>query len=504
MERILRSVIQVGNVPDAEDAFQNWTRLVDHNIEFPVEEDRRLFVYLKTFYSQMSAPPDIGIIREYFEKQDDIEVVSRLEEVKKAQHYIRTNFLAIVRSEQESQLTRNFILLCRDATGVAEHGRNLEKPVNGKRIIRGVHDAVNYLYENLSDYTRVESGEKLEGVITDDVDEVLEEYDIVATSNVYNNRNIFGLEPVDSSCEGHRSGELWVHCGFPGELKTTLALNYAYNNAYIFGRNIFYAILEMPYKQLRRQLYVLHSSHGKFVTEWYHEDRKAGREPYLGIDYRKVRDGKLNPLEWERFKKVAQDFRATSKGKLYVWRPETAGAYVSDIQRRAEMFHNKFGCDGIVVDHMGMTRPKFIRTDDISTRMNAVVTEHRWMALTFARGKTVPVLGLFHMNRQGKMRADKNDGRYDFAAISYANQIEKDADVITYTYLNDQLRRDGKFYLGNIKNRDNPVFDRMIGKILWQSKRMRAIESGLLDTDADRVQSALNSQNFLAPEDMLT
>jgi hypothetical protein len=260
----------------------------------------------------------------------------------------------------------------------------------------------------------------------------------------------------------------------------------------------------MPYKQLRRQLYVLHSSHGKFVTEWYHEDRKAGRDPYLGIDYRKVRDGKLNPLEWERFKKVAQDFRATSRGKLYVWRPETAGTYVSDIQRRAEMFHNKFGCDGIVVDHMGMTRPKFIRTDDISTRMNAVVTEHRWMALNFARGKTVPVLGLFHMNRQGKMRADKNDGRYDFAAISYANQIEKDADVITYTYLNDQLRRDGKFYMGNIKNRDNPVFERMIGKVLWQSKRMRAIESGLLDTDTDRVQLALNSQNFLAPEDMLT
>jgi replicative DNA helicase len=504
LERILRSIIQVGNIPDAEDALNNWTKLIDHNLEYSVEEDRRLVAYLKNFYSQMSAPPDIGIVRDFFEKQDDIEVVSRLEEIRKAQFYIRTNFLAIVRSEQESQLTRNFILLCRDATGVAEHGRNLDKPINGKKIIRGVHDAVNYLYENLSNYTRIETGERLEGVVTDDVEEVLSEYDTVADSGNYINRNIFGLEPVDSACEGHRSGEFWVHCGFPSELKTSLALNYAYNNAYIFGRNIFYAILEMPYKQLRRQLYVLHSSHGKFVTEWYYEDKKAGRDPYLGIDYRKVRDGKLSPLEHERFKKIVQDFRATTKGKVYIWRPEVAGVFVSDIQRRAEMFHNKYGCDGVIIDHMGMTRPKFIRTDDTTTRLNGIVTECRWLALTFARGRTVPVLGLFHMNRQGKARADKNDGRYDYAAISYANQIEKDADVITYTYLNDILRKDGKFYLGCIKNRDNAVFDRMIGKILWNSRRMRAIESCLLDTNVDHVQSALNSQSFLAPGDLLT
>ena len=99
------------------------------------------------------------------------------------------------------------------------------------------------------------------------------------------------------------------------------------------------------------------------------------------------------------------------------------------------------------------------------------------MALNFARGRGVPVLALFQLNRQGKLRADKNDGRYDFAAISYANEIEKSADVITYTYLNDALRNEGKFYLGNLKNRDNPLFDRMVGKIIWQSKRMRAIES---------------------------
>jgi len=173
-----------------------------------------------------------------------------------------------------------------------------------------------------------------------------------------------------------------------------------------------------------------------------------------------------------------------------------------EIRRKAEMFHNKWGCDGIVVDHLGLVKPRD-RTSDFVTSSNAVVRDGRLMALNFARGRGVPVLALFQMNRQGKLRADKNDGRYDMAAISYANEVEKSADVITWTYLNDQLRKEGKFYMGNLKNRDNPLFDRMIGKILWLSKRMRAIESGLIDINNDLLVSAGNHISQLSAADLL-
>lgn len=486
MERLLRSVMQIGGHPDANDAHQNWIKLKEHDLEFSIEEDRRIFKYLDDFYGQMSAPPDISIVREYFEKKDDVEAVSRIAELNKVQFYFGANFLSIVRSEQEAQMTKNFVHLCRDATGIAEHGRNLEKPIDGKKIIRGVNDAVNYVYSKLSDFTKFESGEKLEGVITDDVNEVLDDYNTIAKTNVYANRNLFGLEPVDSVCEGHRTGELWVHCAFVSELKTSLALNYAYNNSYVYGKNIFYAILEMPYKQLRRQLFVLHSSHGKFITDWFEKDKKAGREPYTGIDYRKVRDGKLSELELERFKLVAQDFQATSKGKLYIWRPTSNGTKMSEIQRRCEMFHNKYECNGAIVDWLGLCSPKY-RSNDYVNNINSVVTECRWFALNFARGKTLPVLALFQMNRQGKMRAEKANGRYDYASISYANSVEKDADVITYTYLDAELRNSGKFLMGNLKNRDNPIFEPMYGKIMWGTRRMRAIERPILDMSPEAI-----------------
>lgn len=504
MERILRSVIQVGNIPEGEDCFHNWNRFQEYNLDFRSEEDKKIVGYLKTFYDQMSAPPDFSLVKEYFEKLDDVEVCDRLEEVRKAQPYIRTNYLAIVKSEQEQQQIKAFSLACRDASAIAEHGRNLEKPINGKKVMRGVTDAITFLYEKMAHIYHIEVGEKLEGVVSDDADEVVDEYEAQEKSNQYAGRLLFGLEPVDSVCKGHRQGEYWIHCAFSGELKTTLALNYLYNNCYLYGKNIFYAILEMKYKNLRNQIYVIHSSNGKFVTDWYEQDRKAGKPPeqcYTGLDFGKVRDGELSPEDKKRLKIIAQDFKANCKGKPYIWHPPEAVSS-EDIRRKAEMFHAKYGCDGLVVDYLALVKPKY-RTNDYVVSVNNVVREGQMLCSNFARGRGVPLLALFQLNRQGKLRADKADGRYDYAAIAYANEIEKAADVITYTYLNDQLRKEGKFYLGNLKNRGGPVFDRMVGKIIWQSKRMRAMETGLIDYDNDRLLVKAAQSMSLGIDDMM-
>lgn len=503
MERILRSVLQVGGQPEADDCYQNWLRLQEHSVGFPSEEDRDIHEYLRAFYNQMSAPPDFSLVREYFEKKDKIEAVSRLEEIKKAQPYIRTNFLSIVKSEQEQQLVKDFVLSCRDASAIAEHGRNLDKPVDGKKVMRGVADAIGYLSERLSHLYHLEVGEKLEGIASDDAEDIISEYEEQVKNNRFSDRLLFGLEPVDAVCKGHRRGEYWIHCAFSGELKTTLALNYLYNNCFLYGKNIFYAILEMKYRNLRNQIYVIHSSNGKFVTDWYDKDRKAGKPPsqcYLGLDFGKVRDGELDELGYKRLKVVAQDFKANCKGKPFIWHPHEQVSS-EDIRRKAEMFHAKHGCDGIVIDYLALLKPKH-RTSDYVASVNNVVREGQMLCSNFARGKGVPLLALFQLNRQGKLRADKNDGRYDYAAIAYANEIEKAADVITYTYLNDQLRKDGKFYLGALKNRGGPVFDRMIGKILWMSKRMRALESGLLDMDTDALVRT-GREISLTTDDML-
>lgn len=753
MERILRSIIQIGNTPEVEEALGNWTKFQEFNLELSTEVDQDIVNFLKKFYDTYSSPPDFKIVKEFFQKSDKIDVVTRLDEIHSAQPYIRTNFLSLVRSYKDDQDKRNFTQLLRDAATIADSGKTIQGLNGKKEVLRGVNEASGYLFEGMSKFSRIESGDKLEGVLADDCDDVLQEYDVISKTNKFTNRNLTGFEPVDEACKGHKSGEYWIHCAFSGELKcvpgdakifdhktnrrrdikeifesgdlprvnavykegelpitvfadtshvvengvrmvytitlhsgrkvsatanhpfltanrgwvelqnlvvgyegdllcvtngspvefpvsgdetqfgtfqdwqaknsipgevfglyendiikllaplsgqlqdksftheseeflldlqslvlrlhihsvvkkekghfrisfendifhgtcgeflsetvyglradsirsikprgeemtydisvpehksfvvndvvshnTTMALNYAYNNAFIYNKNIFYAILEMTYTNLRRQIYVIHSSHGKFVTDWYLEDKKRGisdEHCYRGIDYRKVRDGELSDIDLERFKKVAQDFKANCKGKLFVWRPEDE-VKMSDIKKKSEMFHNKYGCDGLIIDYLGLVQPKH-RIQDQLASVNSVVREGRMLALNFGRGRGVPLLSLFQMNRQGKMRADKNDGRYDYSAIAFANQIEKDADVITYTYLNDELRKDGKYYLGNLKNRDNPIFERMVGKILWNSKRMRSMDKPVLKLDDQSIIEGCNSLG-LNMEDML-
>ena len=656
MERILRSLFTIQSQPEEAECLANWLRFVEYKIGFDTPEDKYIHDYLHGFYEQMSAPPDFELVKNYFIKDDKIEVVARLDEISRNQFYVRTNFLALVKSEQEGQQKRKFVTALKEAITITDGGLNLEKSKEGKKVLKGLGDAVNYLFERASEFSSIEGGEKLEGVVSDDAEELLDEYELISKTNKFAGRNLFGLEPVDSVCRGHKAGEFWVHCAFAGELKcvsgrsrlfdhststwttvsdlwdqkrlpvvdalykegesftlvralakhlqpngvrpvfkvtttsgrqalltgnhkvyaargwtevsdlqigesvavaayvsypkvvktasrsleglitgtntesirkmcswagklprlgdfyslvgneselaliqhdlttvgfeshldragglselsihvhtvnyaerflsqvmdkpiwdevvsvvydrdeltfdlevpehhsfvvdglithnTTLAINYAYNNAYVYGKNIFYSIHEMPYRQLRRMFYVLHSSHGKFITDWHEEDIRNGRQnPYMGLDYRKVRDGELDELELKRFKIVAQDFKTTCPGKLYLWRPEDEVS-IADVRRKSEMFHNKYRCDGIVIDYLGLVKPK-IRTVDHIVGLNSVVRDARLLALNFARGKTVPVLALFQLNRQGKLRADKADGRYDFAAISYANE----------------------------------------------------------------------------------
>lgn len=66
MDRILRSVIQVSGVPEADDALGNWNKLKENDLEYRTREDKAIYSYLNTFYGEMSAPPDFDLVKEYF------------------------------------------------------------------------------------------------------------------------------------------------------------------------------------------------------------------------------------------------------------------------------------------------------------------------------------------------------------------------------------------------------------------------------------------------------
>jgi hypothetical protein len=78
------------------------------------------------------------------------------------------------------------------------------------------------------------------------------------------------------------------------------------------------------------------------------------------------------------------------------------------------------------------------------------------LAMTFANGRGIPIVSPWQANRSGYTEAEKNGGRYKLTAMAGANEAERSADFIYYTYRDDTLRNSREVLLGNLKARNYP------------------------------------------------
>jgi len=214
-------------------------------------------------------------------------------------------------------------------------------------------------------------------------------------------------------------------------------------------------------------LYVMHSNHPKF--------RRQGYEP---LDYRVIRDGvgsenqRITQKEIDFFKLVVQDFEqgaGTEYGSIIVECPDEAATTMSMVKSRIELAHQTTPIHLVFIDYLGLLAADRQRGNH-REELNSIFRDAKQMCLTFNRGERIPIVALHQINREGKKEAEKNDGRYNTQALADTSAAERTADVITYTYLDDDLRREGQTKLGCIKNRDNPHFDMFLANIHFPSR----------------------------------
>lgn len=206
--------MQVGGVPAAEDCMRNWWVLRDADLDFSSAADASIYRYLRDqWYAAQDHPPPLELVKEYFEKSDDIDASDRVEELKRAHHYIRTNYQAICRSEREAQERKQFSLLLREAGHILEHGMNLERPVDGKKIARGMQDAKDHLLQRL-------------GRIGQSKDDLSAADALTAYVSMHSAPRIrTGVPAIDNSFEGGLPARrLVVLGGAPGAGKTSFAV----------------------------------------------------------------------------------------------------------------------------------------------------------------------------------------------------------------------------------------------------------------------------------------
>jgi hypothetical protein len=130
--------------------------------------------------------------------------------------------------------------------------------------------------------------------------------------------------------------------------------------------------------------------------------------------------------------------------------------------------------DLVVIDHGGLVEPNR-RHQNYTIEQNSIIRDAKKMALHFGGGKGIPVLLLFQTNRDGFDYATKNDGKYKLRALSYANEAERSADVVSTTYLGEEgstHRENETTMLCNLKNRDNPFFPPFLAKVDFRCRKL--------------------------------
>jgi replicative DNA helicase len=301
---------------------------------------------------------------------------------------------------------------------------------------------------------------KIRGNFRDDQDEVRTEYNLTKIDRSSASGKLTGLTEIDEIIKGARTGQLWIHAAYVGELKSTFALNWAYNQVVRYFSNVFYASLEMPYEDIRRQIGCIHSTHAKW----------GGRPP---LEYESILSGLLTAEEEAFFEEVWADFTSNpAYGDFHCWCP-TDDVTIGDIRREAEMVNQESELSVIYIDHGSLVEPeKGKKGKDYTVELNSVLRGAKKLALFFNGGAKIPVVVLFQINREGKDYADKNQGRYKLRHLSYANEAERSADIVTTSYLSDQMRVDGVALFDCLKRRAGPKFNPIQVRAMLASYRL--------------------------------
>lgn len=469
MERILKSIIVTEEQTKQDLLRENLAFLITSKLVFS-GVDQELFAFVFNYEDKFGEVPTVQSVKDTFEKENRLEVLARLETIIKATAYVKSGFQKLVEDFFLEQQEKNFGILLKESAAIATQGLRFGK----KEIKKGVRSAARHFLENSDQFLMVGIGGKTEGDIREDGDEVLDEYFAKKADPSKGVGQLMGIEKIDKNFRGARRGELILIAGHYGEYKSTISVNYAYNQAVKYGWNSIFFSLEMQYAHIRRMLYAIHSAHLKF------------KEIHPPLDYEKIRDGLLDEEEEHFLKIVISDFKKNSNyGKIYVVQPDE-DVTISDIKAKSEFINRKIGIQNIFIDYLGLVESER-RYGDFTLDLNYVLKRAKKMATQFDNGKGIAVISPFQTNRKGRAEAEKNDWVYKPDCLSYANEAERSADVIIWSIISPDMRKNFEIKVGNLKARDHKLFDPFMIRICSKTRKI----SNLIEVSSGEIEESV-------------
>ena len=435
MKFLLRSCFIAVPTDDPELTFRNYLALAESGLGFDVPEDTILWEFVRDFARTHNHVPDVRTIRSHFEAIKNPEAGDRLEVLAPLKPLFKGDFIKRLEERAEERRSRMVTDILREASQILQTGVEI-KEGKKSRHLRGPIDAVRYLVNKSHDIVMPTTGARLSGEITLDGDDFKREYEKIESDPLAGIGQYIGIQQMDEALGGAKKYELWTHAAFTGGLKSTLALNWLYNQAVHYKYDGLIFSLEMPYGQCRRILYAMHSLHGKFRDDRIRLGIQKSPGPNVGLDYGKIRDGKLTENEKTFLMDyVVPDFNSGQYGKIHieVSDPDKSDFNVADLRAKAELIYSKSPFNLLFVDHAGLLAPRQW-VPSTTERLNEVLRDLKRLAMNFNRGAGMAVVNLFQISREGFKAAEKAaekananggnyvNGPYNLTHLSYANE----------------------------------------------------------------------------------
>ena len=482
MKFLLRSCFVALPTDDPDLSFRNYLALSESGLGFDVPEDTVIWEFVRDFARTHNHTPDVRTIRSHFEQVKNPEAGDRLELLAPLKPVFKGDFIRRLEERAEERRSRMVVDILREASQILQTGVEIKEGKKSKHL-RGPIDAVRYLVNKSHDVVMPTTGARLSGEVTLDGEDFKREYDKVENDPLAGIGQFTGIQQMDEALGGAKKYELWTHAVFTGGLKSTLALNWMYNQAIYYKYDSLIFSLEMPYAQCRRILYSMHSLHGKFREERIRLGIQRSPGPNVGLEYGKIRDGKLTPAEkMFLLDYVIPDFNSGIYGKINieVADPDKSDFNVADLRAKAELIHSKSPFNLLIVDHAGLLSPRQW-VPSTTERINEVVRDLKRLAMNFNRGAGMAVLNLFQISREGFKAAEKaaeksngtyTNGPYNLSHLSYSNECERSSDIVTAGYIDNDLRAQNKVLLQCLKSRDQAPFQNHFARVEWHCRRI--------------------------------
>jgi replicative DNA helicase len=247
-----------------------------------------------------------------------------------------------------------------------------------------------------------------------------------------------GIQEIDNATNGFQPGTVAGVCAFTSHGKSLACLSMAYKNVKL-GKKGLLMSLEVHPSIIWMQLYA------RYLFEEHNVEINS--QELINRTLTEEKERSIKQYE-EGFKEMMKNFIIWDESKISK-KVMMSDKLLRKVIKKAET--KLGGLDFVIWDHVTQFDLMY-DGDDVG---NKCIKTIQMVTKTYKNQSDLPLVTIMavQVNRKGKEKADKQEGRYSLNAISDNNEVERTCSYCMFLYTNEDMRMNQETKVTLMKNR---------------------------------------------------